>query len=281
MEELQFQVIVDPGQPALVDNTICFETGALVSQVGPMVYEHHGKDFNPRSTGALTQFFEDLICGTPLPLNFTTHEVRGPDTILAITLFLNRDLALNPATLGLVYGVDLVHRFGPSMLAHLDPTIAGFLRSFNKFFPDTLSKIDRGERIGTAVQWIREYLIDGRIPNIGSSLPEVRVLDVGTNGFVLAETSKPSVEAWEVLYRLGHLRGVLIGEPIEDSIPILGSRKSERAWPNLSHCIPFLNDLDVISGGVSGWRLDGDFVHSPAVGTKILVSHLLEVFLRI
>jgi hypothetical protein len=281
MEDLQFQVIVDPGQPALIDNTICFETGARSSQVGPMVYEHHGEDFSMRSTGALTQFFEDLICGTPLPLTFTTHEVKGPDTILAITLFLNRDLALNPATLGLVYGVDLVHRFGPSMLAHLDPTIAGFLRSFNKFFPDTLSKIDRGERIGTAVQWVREYLIDGRIPNIGSPLPDVRVLDIGTNGFVLAETSKPSVEAWETLYRLGHLRGVLIGDPIEDSRHILCSRKSERAWPNLSHCIPFLNDLDTISGGVSGWRMEGDFIHSPTVGTKILVSHLLEVFLRI
>ena len=146
-----------------------------------------GKALTPESPGALTRFFEDLICGAPLPLNLATHEIRGPDTILAITLFLNRDLALNPATLGLVYGVDLVHRYGPSMLAHLDPTIAGFLRSFNKFFPETLSKIDRGERIGTAVQWIREYLIDGRIPNIGNPLPEIRVLNVGTNGFVLAD----------------------------------------------------------------------------------------------
>ena len=281
MDQLQFQVTVDPGQPALVEDTICFETGARGNQIGPMVYEHHGVDFNQRSTGALTQFFEDLICGTPFPLNFTTREIRGPDTILAITLFLNRDLALNPATLGLVYGVDLVHKFGPSMLAHLDPTIAGFLRSFNKFFPDTLSKVNRGERIGTAVQWIREYLIDGRIPTIGAPLPEVRVLDIGTNGFVLAETSSPTIESWEVLYRLGHLRGVLIGAPVGDSIPILVSRKNERAWSNLPHCIPFLNDLDAISGGVSEWRLEGDFVHSPAVGTKILVSHLLEVFLRI
>jgi hypothetical protein len=281
MEELQFQVLIDPGQPALVADTICFETGARGSQVGPLIYDHHGEDFDQRSPGALTQFFEDLICGTPLPLRFITHEVRGPDTILAITLFLNRDLILNPATLGLVYGVDLVHRFGPSMLAHLDPTISGFLRSFNKFFPNTLSKVDRGERIGVSVQWIREYLIDGRIPSIGSPLPEVRVIDVGTNGFVLAETSKPSIEAWEALYRLGHLRGVLIGDSIGDSIPILVSRKNERAWPNLPHCIPFLNDLDAISGGVSEWGMEGDFLHSPSVGTKVLVSHLLEVFLRI
>lgn len=281
MQELQFQVTVDPEHPSVVDDTICFETGARRNQIGPLVYEHHGDDFDQRSPGALIRFFEDLICGTPFPLNLTTHKIRGPDTILAITLFLNRDLALNPATLGLVYGVDLAHRFGSSMLAHLDPTIASFIRSFNKFFPDTLSKMDRGERIGTAVQWIREYLIDGRIPNIGVPLPEVRVLDVGTNGFVLAETSSISTDAWEVLYRLGHLRGVLIEAPLSDSVSILASRKNERAWPNLHHCIPFLNDLEAISGGFSEWRLEGDFVYSPAVGTKVLVSHLLEVFLRI
>jgi hypothetical protein len=281
MDELQFKVTIDPGQPSLVADTVCFETGARRDQLGVGVYEHHGEGFDSRFPGALTRFFEDLICGAPLPLNLATHEIRGPDTILAITLFLNRDLALNPATLGLVYGVDLVHRYGPSMLAHLDPTIAGFLRSFNKFFPETLSKIDRGERIGTAVQWIREYLIDGRIPNIGIPLPEVRVLNVGTNGFVLAMTSKPSIEAWEALYRLGHLRGVLVGEPTGNSTHVLVSRKNELAWPNLFRCIPFLNDLDAISGGVSGWRLEGDVVYAPPVGTKILVSHLLEVFLRI
>ena len=281
MEELQFNVTIDPGQPALVEDTICFETGARIDQVGPGVYEHHGEGFDSRSTGALTRFFEDLICGTAFPLKFMTHGLRGPDTVLAITLFLNRDLALNPATVGLVYGVDLVHRFGPSMLAHLDPTIAGFLRSFNKFFPETQSKIEQGERLSTAVLWIRGFLIDERIPNIGQPLPEVRIIDIGTNGFVLAETSKPSIEAWEALYRLGYLRGVLIGTPVEDSTHILVSRKSERAWPNLPHCIPFLNDLDSISGGVPEWRSEGAYVYSPAVGTKILVSHLLEVFLRI
>ncbi len=281
MEPLKFQVVVDPELPSLMDNTVCFETGARKDQLKTGVYEHHGDGFDSRSPGALTTLFEDLICGIPFPLSFSTRSVNGPDTLLAITLFMNRDVLLNPATLGLVYGVDLVHRFGPSMLAHLDPTIAGFLRSFNKFFPDTLSTAGRGERIATAVQWIREYLIDGRIPNIGDPLPDVTVIDVGTNGFVLARTNRPSIEAWEVLYRAGHLRGVLVGSPVDDSTPVLVSRKSEGAWPDLPRCIQFLNDLESISKGVPEWKFEDNFVRSPPVGTKVLVSHLLEVFLRI
>jgi hypothetical protein len=166
------------------------------------------------------------------------------------------------------------------MLSHLDPTISGFLRSFNRFFPEKLSKLERGERIATAVQWIREYLVDGRIPSLGGQLPDVRVIDIGTNGFVLAETLNPSVEAWEVLYRRGFLRGLLIGPEVDGSRPVLASRKNVRAWSTLPQCIPFLNDLDSISGGDPEWRQEGDNLRSPSVGTKILVSHLLEVFLR-
>jgi hypothetical protein len=281
MEELQFEVLIDPNLPPVVDDILCFETGARIDQLRPGVYEHHGEGFDSGSPGALSKFFEDLICGTPFPLRFGTREVRGPDTVLAITLFMHRDLALNPATLGLVYGVDLVHRLGSSMLAHLDPTISGFIRSFSKFFPGTLSNVERGERIATAVQWVREYLIDGRLPSLGPPLPEVRIIDVGTNGFVLAETKIPSVEAWEVLYRRGYLRGVLIGDPTAGTIPILASRKNEKAWPDLPRCLPFLNDLDSISNGVPEWVADGNYVRSPNVGTKIIVSHLLEVFLKI
>jgi hypothetical protein len=278
--ELQVQVFIGKVPPVL-EGTVCFETGATREQLGLTIYEHHGEGFGPEDPGALTRFFEDLVLGSPLPLSFATSEVRGPDTLLAMALFMHRDLLLQPATPGLVAAIDLTHRWGPPLLAHLDPLVARFVRSFDRFFTPTLSERERGERIAMAVQWVREYLLEGNVPNIGFPLPDVRVLDVGTNGFVLAETGHPSVEAWEVLYRMGHLRGVLLGPDEEGARQVVASRKSERAWPHLSRSVEFLNDLELLSGGDPGWVAERDFLRGPAVGSKTLVSHLLEVFLRI
>ena len=131
------------------------------------------------------------------------------------------------------------------------------------------------------VQWTREYLTEGKYPNLGGVAPEVRVLDVGTNGFVLAEALDVSIDAWEVLYREGHLRGVILGPEIEGRRKVLASRKNERAWGGLPRAVPYLNELEALSNGSPEWKCDGDFVYSPAVGTNALVSHLLKVFLGI
>lgn len=225
MSDLQFQVVIGPETPVVSAEAVCFETGAKLQNLGPGVYEHHGEGFNQFSTGALTRLFEDLIIGTQLPLTFVTRAVQGPDTILAIALFLKRDLLILPATPGLVYGVDLAHRLGPQLLSHLDPIISGFFKAFPRFFTPNLTKRDVGERISTMVQWVGEYLTDGKIPNLWKSAPEVRVLDVGTNGFVLAEALDLSLDAWEVLYRDGHLRGVLLGPEVDGRRKVVASRK--------------------------------------------------------
>jgi hypothetical protein len=281
VEELQFQVIIGPETPIVSAEAVCFETGVSPQHLVPGVYEHHGEGFDQFSPGALTRLFEDLIIGTRLPLTFVTRQVRGPDTILAIALFLKRDLLILPATPGLVYGVDLVHRFGPQLLSHLDPIISGFFKAFPRFFTPNLTKREVGERISTMVQWAGEYLTDGKIPNLWGSPPEVRILDVGTNGFVLAEALDLTLDAWEVLYREGYLRGVLLGPEIEGRRKLIASRKNERAWEDLSKSVPFLNELESLSGGAPEWKYDSDFVYSPAVGTNVLVSHLLKVFLGI
>lgn len=279
--DLKFQVIVDPGLPPIVEGALSFETGATKDQLGPGVYNHHGPDFTPGDPGALTRLYEDLLLGTPLPLTFATHAVSGADSVLAIALFMNRDLAIIPATTGLVASVDLAHRWGGPLLAHVDPVLAAFLRSFSKFFPEGISKKERGERIGLSVQWIREYLIEGTLPNLGSALPEVRVLDIGSNSFVLAETTKPSPEAWETLFRAGHLRGVLVGAEENNLRSVIASRKHERAWPDMYQALMFLNDLEGLSGGDPEWAADGNYIRSPLVGTKILLTYLIEVFLRV
>lgn len=281
MEELRFEVVVGPDLPTIKEGCVCFETGATPDQVGPGVYEHHGEGFGPHTPGALTRLFEDLILGTQLPISFITHAVNGPDTVLAITLFLNRDLLLMPATPGLVYGIDLAHRFGPPLLAHVDPIVSGFFKAFPRFFTPNLTKREVGERIATLVQWAREYLVDGRLPNLGSTVPDVRVIDVGSNGFVLAETPDLNLDSWEVLYREGHLRGVLLGPEVDGRRRLIASRKNERSWETLPRVVPHLNQLESLAGGSPEWVHEGDFVYSPSVGTNVLISHLLNVFLGI
>jgi hypothetical protein len=278
VEDLKFEVVIGGTLPA---DSVFFETGVSPEQTGTGVYEHHGNGFGPFTPGALTRLFEDLVIGTQLPLRFATPVVRAPDTILAIALFMGRDLLLLPATPGLVYGIDLAHRFGPQLLAHLDPIVSGFFKAFPKFFTPNLISREVGERVSTMIQWTREYLTEGKYPNLGGEAPEVRILDVGTNGFVLAEALNVSIDAWEVLYREGHLRGVILGPEVEGRRRVLASRKNERAWEGMSKAVPFLNEIESLSNGDPDWKCDGDFVYSPAVGTNALVSHLLKVFLGI
>jgi hypothetical protein len=278
VDDLQFEVVIGSESRA---ESVRFETGVGPTQLGPGVYEHHGDGFDSFTPGALTRLFEDLVIGTKLPLVFSTLSVRAPDTILAIAIFMGRDLLLLPSTPGLVYGVDLAHRFGPQLLAHLDPIVSGFFKAFPKFFTPNLTNREIGERIATMVQWTREYLVDGKYPNLGGSPPEVRILDVGLNGFVLAEALNVSMDAWEVLYRDGYLRGVILGPEVDGRRRILASRKNERAWEDLPKSVLYLNDLEAMSNGIPEWKFDGDFVYSPSVGTNVLISHLLKVFLGI
>jgi hypothetical protein len=278
VEDLKIQVSIGSEVP---EEAVLFERGATPSQIGPGVYEHHGDGYNSFTPGSLTRLFEDLVIGTKLPLIFSTPTVNAPDTILAIALFIGRDLLLLPATPGLVYGVDLAHRFGPQLLAHLDPIVSGFFKAFPRFFTPGLTNQEIGERVSTMVHWTREYLTEGKYPHLSGGAPEVRVLDVGTNGFVLAEALNVSVDAWEVLYRDGHLRGVILGPEVDGRRRVLASRKNERAWENLPKAVSFLNELETLSNGDPKWICEGDFVYSPSVGTSALISHLLKVFLGI
>jgi len=282
LASLNFQVVIDPTVPPLVKDSVSYETGASVEEsASPWVYEHHGEGFDPLGPGALTRFYEDLIRGTPLPLIFSTREVNDIDSIVAITLFLSRDLATHPATPGFVTAVDLVHRFGPQYLGHVDPDLARFFQGLRGYFPPGVSRQEAGQRVGTAVQWIREYILDGDLPNIGPRVTSPRVLEIGTNGFVFAEAAKPSIETWGELYRGGFLRGVLIGPQLGDFRQVIASRKSDRVEFNLNQALIHLNELERASDGDPTWRIEGDFLFSPPQGTLILMSYLLGVFIRV
>jgi hypothetical protein len=202
--------------------------------------------------------------------------------ILATALFLHRDLTLHPNTTGLVSAVDLIHRRGPAFYGHVDEDLARFLHGLQDYLGQETSKQERGVRIGTAAQWIREYVLDGTLPNLGPHAPRVRVLDVGTNGFVLAESDQPSPKCWEVLYRLGFLRGVVLG-PLVDSErrTVLVSKKSSHVQFDLARAALHLNELEVLSGGDSEWEVSGEYLTSPTEGSVVLANYILQVLLRV
>lgn len=281
--EIKLQLTVDPSLPPVVEGSVCFETGARPDQVGPLVYEHHGEGFSADSPGSLARFFEDLTSGMPLPPMMVLHDIAGPDSVLACALFLKRDLLIHPATPGLVYSVDFVHRRGSTFFGHLDPGLARFLRALGTFFPQTLPKRERAERLGTAIEWVKGFLFEGTLPNIGPLPAETQLIDIGTNGFVVATTESPSEETWDNLFRQGFLRGVLLGP--EDSAglrQVVAARKHEQVGFDLLKAETMLNDLEILSGNVEEkWSRNGHFLHSPASGTSQMVSLLMEVFLRV
>lgn len=270
--DLQLQVIIDPELPPVVEGAVSFETGSL--ELGLHVY-------GPGRVGPLAAFFEDLISGAPMPLTFVMHRISGPHSVVAATLFFCRDVAVLPSTVGLVYVVDLAHRIGDAALAHADTELARFLRGLASYFPRGLSKREQGERLSTAMQWVRAYLTEGSLPNLGPRAEAVDVLDLGTNGFVLAQ-GEPTVGSWEALYRSGYLRGAVISPHADgDFRKVLVARKTRQVGFDLERAVPILDELERLSGGTPGWRLQGDYLYSPEDGTTILLKYLVEVLLRV
>lgn len=282
--EVRLEVSVDPQNKGLVYDAISYETGLTRAQVcDPTAYgyDHHGPEFTGTDPGALTSLFEDTIQGRPLPIKFATARIGGVDTLFAIALFLHRDLATHPQMPGLVASVDLVHRRGLAMYGHIDLELAKFFRLLGALFPPTLSKQEQGDRLRLAVGWIYEYVANGILPHLGPPLALPKVLEVGSNGFVFAKIADELHEGWVELYREGHLRGFLITDEHNGRRRVLASRKSVFIDFNLSRAAGILNEMEESMGNPPEWVADELWLHSPPDGTSILVSHLLEVFLRV
>jgi hypothetical protein len=108
----------------------------------------------------------------------------------------------------------------------------------------------------------------------------VEVLDVGNNGFVLAR-GKPSVEGWEALFRNGYLKGAIIGESDGDYRWVLIARKSLAVGFDLERAVVILDEMERLSGSLPGWKISGNYLHSPPEGSTILLSYLTEVLIRV
>ena len=284
--EIQLQVLVDPKAKGLIEEAISFETGLTRAQAGdPLLYayEHHGPEFTLVDPGALSSFYEDVLQGRPLPGKFVTPKINF-DTVFAITLFLHRDLATHPAVPGIFASVDLAHRRGIQGLAHLPSDLANFLVALALLFEKPLSKKAEGEQLRTVVEWVYAYVSEDRLPSIGQGISATpKILDAGTNGFVVAEDSSGLLSlAWLDLYRQGFLRGVLFGAlRAGGRRDVLASRKSVYVPFNLVRAASLLNEVEAAMGQPPGWNADELWLRSPTLGTTLDTATMMEVFLRV
>jgi hypothetical protein len=286
-DPMKLSVHIDKELPPVVPNAISFETGLSKVQLeqNEATYEHHGPEFSALDKGALPCFYEDLILGHPFPLIFATHQINDIDTLFAIALFLHRDLAIHPSTAAAVYTIDFVHRLGLPALAHLDNNLAKFFSALRDYFPVTgLTQRELSDRIKSAVGWLREYVYNGTLSLRGAySSPVIKILDQGTNGFVIAETSGSLVDGWVELYRMGFLRGLLVSPNYSDKRRILITRKSSFVPLNLIMAGQILNQMELAMGESDEWHVTPDnlWLESPKEGTLILVKDIIEVLVRI
>lgn len=284
MEPIELTVKVEKNLPAVVPDAVSFETGASLEEISlasTPVYEHHGVEFDTMDRGALTRFFEDLVMGRELPLVFATKAIQDVDTLVAIALFLHRDLAIHPAVPGFVYTVDWIHRGGLPALAHVDEDLGRFVSFLRAYFPDKLGKQEFVDRLKQAIEWLRDYIFNGNIPHMGKAPARARVVDIGTNGFVVAQTRGSLFDGWVDLYRQGHLRGILVNTGKADRRHVLAARKSQHVPFDLTMAAHFLNQMETAMGELPTWESDGLWLKGPEDGTLILVVDILKVLTRV
>ena len=284
--ELEFRALIDPAFHGPVAGAVAFETEATAADLSDpnhTVYEHHGPDFSSFSPGALTRFYEDLILGRAMPLNFAVQSISDIDMVMAAALFLKRDLAIQPCAPGMVAAIDLVHRHGPTCLGHLESDLGRFLCLLRAYMPNRQGKQEQAEKLVRMVDWIHAFMTTGEMPHLGMHWPVVKVLDRGSTGFVLAETDgNDLIAGWVELYRQGFLRGLLVGKDQDGLRRMKASKKSPYVSFDLDKAAHLLNGLEQAMGELPQWRVEGGlWLLSPPLGTRALVSHVLEVLLRV
>lgn len=273
MEELRFQVLVlDKDAPTRLQ-------GAAVG-FGDLQIEE-GATF-PKE-GGLRLFYHDLIMGRPFPLTFVTLGIDTLESIVAVSLFLHRELAIHPETPKLVVAAEMVDRFGHAGLAHVDRDLGRFFQFLTDFLPPGLSRKDQESRLPSAIGWVRQYVLEGVLPALPAEAPGPRILDRGTNGFVVAEAPVKSRldDVWVELFRQGFLRGVAFGSAGRDRRKVLAARKSTFLSFDLAKAADIFNEAERRMGEFPGWTADELWLAGPEEGTLLLPTMLIEVLVRV
>lgn len=272
MEELRFEVIIDPDLSPEIENVVAF--GEFTSPNGTAA-------IFPDGALALTRFYGDLVLGRPFPLTLVLRKIDTIGKIVSLVLFLHRDLAIHPKMPALVAAASFVDQLKLVGLAHIDPDLARFFKFLVSYLPPTLSRSDLKKRLVTVVGWIREYLLEDRLPALPPAPPIPRILDVGTNGFVLAEGQCPLEDGWVELFRQGYLRGALFSPDRDGRRIVMVARKSPFLDFDLRKAADILNEAEQAMGEPPDWVTDGLWLNSPPKGTLLLVSAITKVFVRI
>jgi len=232
--------------------------------------------------GGLPQFFTDLILGRAFPLTFATRGIHSVGALVAVSLFLHRDLAIHPRMPMMVTSAALVEQLGHAGLALVDRDLVRFFRMLEVFLPPKLNRTDQQEHLKTAVGWIREYVMADTLPAMPPEAPPPRVIDRGTDGFVVAEMPDKRLEdGWVELFRQGYLRGVLVGPASKDRRFVLAARKSGYLKYDLQGAARILNEAERAMGEPGEWEVSDLWLKSPPKGTLIPISGLLKVFVRV
>ncbi len=278
------RVQIDSALPPIVPGAVSFETGATRAQAADpekFVYEHHGDQFGWADPGALTVFYEDLIHGREMPPVFATAALRDIDTIVAIALFKRPDLVFVPATLHLVMAADLVHRRGAVGLAHIDGNLGRFFNFLRFQFFGSFNKKELNGRLDHCYDHIVEYITENRLPHLGSPPEPPKVIDTGNPGFVVSETKGSLLDGWVQLFRMGYVKGIVVSPEIKGRRAVLVGRKGPYVAFGLEMAARLFNDMERAMGELAEWRTDGMWLYGPSEGTSILVSHMLEVLVRV
>ena len=276
-------VEINPALSTVVPNAVSFETGATRVQAADpslCVYEHHGQDFGWIDPVALSCLFDDIIHGRTLPPTFVSHAIGDVDTLVALALHRKPNLVICPNAFKLVTSADLVHRRGAIGMAHADPDLVRFFQLLRGLFPKQLPRRQFETALETAVALLHDFIEGDQLPSLGSPEAPV-VLDVGQRGFVVAETAGILGEAWVHLFRTGYLRGVVVSKETKGRRNVLAARRSPFVAFQLEVAARLLNEMERVQGEDPAWASDGVWLTSPPGGTIILVSHLLEVLVRV
>jgi hypothetical protein len=255
MTEIQFNVLVDPTLTEPPPDAYLFE-------------------------GDLRGFFHDLIAGKPFPLTLALRDVKDVDTLLVVALFLHRDLAIHPGLPGLLAAFALACEEPLWGFAHVDRDLERFVRHVRAYLAQAgADRRKQGDSVTSAVEWLREYVHEGVLPQMKPARQEPTVITVGSNGFVLAEGFAPHREGWVALFRQGHLRGLLVSPQGADGRRAATiARKSPHVAYDLNAIAEAFNAVETAMGELPEWVVEGDLLGTP--GTLILVQHLMLMLSR-
>lgn len=272
MEELRFEVLIDPDLDPEVENVVALG-GFTTSKGTAAVY--------PDDRTALTNLYSDLILGRSLPLTLKARKIDTVGKLVAVALFLHRDLAIHPRMPSLIASASFVDQLQVVGLSHIDPDMARFFKFLLAYMPPDLPKSKQKDRLVTVVGWIRDFLLEDRLPSLPPAPKPPVIFEVGTNGFVLAEARSSLEDGWIELYRRGYLRGALFGLDKDGRRTVLAARKSPYLTFDLRKAAEVLNEAEKAMGEPPAWEADELWLEGPPQGTFLLVSAITKVLIRV